>query len=352
MTGEGTMQRGHGYDRRRFIVGLAAAALSSGVRPASAQDDRLVIPTYGGRYERFWREVLIPPFEQKTGVHTVLDIGLGANFATKLRASGPDNPPYSYLMANELVGAVLRSEGFFEPWPVEKVPNLAKVHPKANPGNQGVTVMFSPIGITYRKDLVKTPPRSWKDLWDNPDIKGKVGLYEIANTAGFMFLMMTAKVYGSGPMDFDAGFRQIERLKPFPEAGLAGALAVLLTRGEVVAGPLDFGETLSMQKKGIPVAWAAPAEGMFMFDQTFSLLKKGPNKTAACAFLDHMLSEEMQAKLAGEFSGVPVNRNVKLPPNQQPMTVEDLDKIVAFDWVAANKVRDAVIERWNRMTRG
>jgi len=153
-------------------------------------------------------------------------------------------------------------------------------------------------------------------------------------------------------MDFDTGFREIERLKPFPEAGLAGALAVLLTRGEVVAGPLDFGETLAMQKKGVPVAWAAPSEGMFMFDQTFSLLKNGPSKDAACAFLDHMLSEDIQAKLATEFSGIPVNRSVKLPPDQQPLTVDDLDKIVAFDWVAANKARDSVIERWNRMTRG
>src|SRR5262245_30142668 len=344
------MQRNHHWTRRWFSAALAATGVATGLRCAVAQNNRLVIPTYGGRYERFWRDVLVPPFEKKSGVQTVLDIGLGANFATKLRAGGVDNPPYSFLMANEFVGAVLRAEGFFEPWPADKVPNLAKAHPKANPGGQGVTVMFSPIGIAYRQDRVKTPPRSWKDLWDNPDIKGKVGLYEITNTAGFMFLMMTSKVYGSGPMDFDAGFRQIERLKPFPEAGLAGALAVLLTRGEVVAGPLDFGETL--QKKDIPVAWAAPAEGMFMFDQTFSLLKNGPNKSAACAFLDYMLSEDVQAKLAGEFSGVPVNRNVKLLPDQQPLTVEDLDKIVAFDWVAANKVKDSVIERWNRMARG
>jgi len=342
----------HGCDRRQLIGCLAAAGLMAGLGPVYAQGNRLVITIYGGRYERFWREVLLPPFQQKTGIATVLDVGLGANFAAKLRASGPDNPPYSYLMANEFVGAVLRAEGFFEPWPTDKVPNLKNVHPKANPSNLGVTVMFSPIGIAYRKDLVKTPPRSWKELWDNPEIKGKVGLYEITNTAGFMFLMMTSKIYGSGPMDFDAGFRQIERLKPFPEAGLAGALAVLLTRGEVVAGPLDFGETLSIQKKGVPVAWAAPSEGMFMFDQTFSLLKKGPNKEAAYAFLDYMLSEDAQSKLATEFSGVPVNRNVKLPPDQQPLSVDDLGKIVAFDWVAANKVKDSVIERWNRMTRG
>ena len=340
------------WNRRQLMGSLGAAGLMAGIGGARAQGGRLVIPTYGGRYERFWREVLIPPFQQKTGIETVLDIGLGANFAAKLRASGPDNPPYSYLMANEFVGAVLRTEGFFAPWPADKVPNLAAAHPKANPANQGVTVMFSPIGIAYRRDLVKTRPRSWKDLWDNPDIKGKVGLYEITNTAGFMFLMMTAKIFGSGPMDFDAGFREIERLKPFPQAGLAGALAVLLSRGEVVAGPLDYGETLGMQKKGLPMAWAAPSEGMFMFDQTFSLLKNGPNKDAACAFLDHMLSEDIQAKLALEFAGIPVNRNVKLPPDQVSLTADDLDKIVAFDWVAANKVRDSVIERWNRMTRG
>jgi len=339
-------------NRRQLMSWLGGAGLMAGIGGARAQGGRLVIPTYGGRYERFWREVLIPPFQQKTGIETVLDIGLGANFAAKLRASGPDNPPYSYLMANEFVGAVLRTEGFFAPWPADKVPNLAAAHPKANPANQGVTVMFSPIGIAYRRDLVKTRPRSWKDLWDNPDIKGKVGLYEITNTAGFMFLMMTAKIFGSGPMDFDAGFREIERLKPFPQAGLAGALAVLLSRGEVVAGPLDYGETLGMQKKGLPMAWAAPSEGMFMFDQTFSLLKNGPNKDAACAFLDHMLSEDIQAKLALEFAGIPVNRNVKLPPDQVSLTADDLDKIVAFDWVAANKVRDSVIERWNRMTRG
>jgi hypothetical protein len=65
-----------------------------------------------------------------------------------------------------------------------------------------------------------------------------------------------------------------------------------------------------------------------------------------------MLSEDAQSKLATEFSGVAVNRNVKLPPDQQPLGPNDLDKIVAFDWVAANKIKDSVIERWNRMTRG
>src|SRR5262249_57582807 len=148
--------------RRDVIRGLAAATtlgVLSSHRSAWAQERRLVVPTYGGRYEKFWREVLWPPFQQRTGQQGVFDIGVGANFAANLRATGPEKPVYSYLMANEVVGAVLRAEGFFEAWPVDKVPNIKKVHPKANPDGYGVTVMFSPIGIAYRPDLVKPPPR-------------------------------------------------------------------------------------------------------------------------------------------------------------------------------------------------
>src|SRR5215468_709570 len=343
-------------NRRQVLGSLGASAMMAGFGTldfASAAGS-LVVVTYGGRYERFWREQLLPTFQQRTGTQTVLDIGLAATFAVNLRATGPDKPVYSYLMMNDVVGAVLRAEGFFEAWPASKVPNLEKVHPKANPNNQGVTVMFSPIGIAYRSDLVKAPPHSWKDLWDTPEFKGKVGLYQIDNTAGYSFLMMTSKVYGSGPFDFDAGFRQIERLKPFPQAALAGAMAVLLTRGEIVAGPLDIGETLSLKRKGVPVDWAAPVEGMFMFDQTFSLLKHGPNKDGACAFLDYMLSEDVQVKLAREFLAIPVNVEVKIPPDlarEVPFTVNDLDRIVVFDWLEANRQRALVIERWNRMTR-
>ena len=345
------------FSKRDTLRALGAAAAFAALGRhgiAAAQERRLVIPIYGGRYEKFWREVILPPFQQKTGIQPVFDIGFAGTFAANLRSTGPEKPVYSYLMANDVVGAVLRAEGFFEAWPAAKVPNLKFVHPKANPANQGVTAMFSPIGIAYRSDMVKTPPRSWKDLWDRPELKGKVGLYEITNTAGYSFLMTTAKIYGSGPFDFDTGFRQIERLQPFPQAALAGALAVLLTRGEIAAGPLDIGETLALKKKGVQVDWVAPVEGMFMFDQTFSLLKHGPNKEGAYAFLDHMLSEDIQIRLMREFYAIPVNRNVKVPPDlakEVPFTVSDLDNIVAFDWLEANRQRAAVIEQWNRMTR-
>jgi putative spermidine/putrescine transport system substrate-binding protein len=336
---------------------LAALGGASGILDpirASAAG-QLVVPSYGGRYEKFWRDVLLPPFEQATGTQVTVDVGLGVNWAANLRASGPDNPPYSFTMMNELVGALLRAEGFYKQWPADKVPNLAKVHPKAViDGGMGVTGMISPIGIAYRTDMVKTPPKSWKDFWDNEEFKGKLGLFSIANNAGYMFLMLISQIYGSSSLDLDAGFAQVEKLVPFPTGDLAGALAILLTRGEIAACPLDVGETINMQQKGVPVAFVPPAEGMYMFDQTFSLLRAAPNEDAACAFLNYVLSDEVQVKLAQEFYFIPVNTATTLPEDlgkRLMLTANDIDKIVTFDWIKANAVRDQVTERWNRMVR-
>lgn len=343
--------------RRTFATALGAAgalAALGGRNPAAAAND-LIVTSYAGRYERFWRDKLLPEFKAKTGVDSIVDAAAnGTTWATNLRTTGPAKPNYSMVMLNEIVGAMLRNEGYFEPWPADKVPNLKFVHPKAkNPDNNGVAFMISPVGIAYRTDLVKEPMSSWKDLW-RPALRGKVGLFSIGNSAGYMFLMTMSQIYGSGPLDFDAGLRMVEQLKPFPQGDLAGALSTLLTRGEIIACPLDTSEVINLRQKGAPIGFVVPQEGMFAFDQTLNLLAHGPNKDAACKYLDFLLSEDVQQKLVEEFFYVPTNVNVKLPASlakQFPITIDDVDKLLKFDWVAANGQRDKAIESWNRLTR-
>jgi putative spermidine/putrescine transport system substrate-binding protein len=352
---QGRVAMTSGITRRQLTLSLGAGMALAGLTGVGAQSNRLVVTIYGGRWEKFWREQILPPFEMQTGIQATLDVGLSVNFAANLRATGPERPNYSYVHMNELVGALIRSEGYVEPWPQDKVPNLKKINPAASIDQyRGVTVGISPIGIAYRKDLVKTPPKSWRDLWDNSEFRGKLALFTITNTAGYMLLMATSRLYGKDPFDFDAGFAAIEKLKPFPQADLASAMAILLTRGEAIAGPLDIGEVASIQKRGAPIGFAVPSEELFAFDQTFYLMKNGPNKDAACKFLDFMLSEDIQSKLAEEFSLIPVNIATKLSAAvaaQLPMTAQDIGKVVTFDWARANQERAAVTERWNRMTR-
>ena len=101
-----------------------AAGLALPALPSLAASP-LVVNTYGGRWEKFWRRDLLPMFDKASGVQPTLDVGLGKNFIANLRAAGIERPPYSVLMVNENIASVVRGEGYFEPIPAAKVPNLA-----------------------------------------------------------------------------------------------------------------------------------------------------------------------------------------------------------------------------------
>lgn len=155
--------------RRHLIAGIgASAALWPLARHAIAQTP-FVIPTYGGTWAKLWEETLIPEFAKATGIQGQIDVSLGKDFVSKIRAAGSASP-FSVFMGNENIAATLRAEGFFEPLDMAKIPNAASLYDGLiNKDNNGVRAIVSPIGLAWRTDLVKTAPKSWTDLWENPE---------------------------------------------------------------------------------------------------------------------------------------------------------------------------------------
>ncbi|MBM3568320.1 MAG: extracellular solute-binding protein [Alphaproteobacteria bacterium] len=341
--------------RRAVMGGGLAAGLLAGQRLAMAQQQELIVNGYGGSWEQFWRQKILPAFERESGIKTRYDTGLARTWTANFRAAGVEKPPYPFIMMNEIFAALLRAEGYFDPWPESLVPNLADVDSSVKlANNNGVFGLISPIGLAYRKDMVKTPPKSWKDLWTNREFKGQLGMYQLANSAGYMFLMLISKIYGSGALDFDAGFREIEKLKPFPQVDFSGTMGQLLVRGEISVAILDMPETVRLKRGGAPVEFVAPEEGMFMFEQSFNLLKHGGNREAACKYFNYVLRPDIQAQCVSEFFLTPVNRKVQVPEalrKEVTIGVADIPKILKWDWQAANAQRDTVTERWNRVMR-
>ncbi|CAN7189277.1 ABC transporter substrate-binding protein [Variovorax sp. LjRoot84] len=329
----------------------AAAGLALPTLPSFAASP-LVVNTYGGRWEKFWRSDLLPMLDKTSGVQPTLDVGLGKNFIANLRAAGIEKPPYSVLMVNENIASVVRGEGYFEPIPAAKVPNLANVYPNLrNPGDNGVRGIVSTIGIGYRKDLVKTPPKSWTDLWSNPEFKGKIGLYQIGNTAAMLFLLMTAKIYGGSQDAIDRAFVEIKKLLPFTQADWSGTLSTMLTRGDVTVAVIDFPEIVALKKKGVPVEMVVPSEGVVAFEQSFNILKNAPNKEDAYKYLNFILQPEVQEMMAKEFFTSPTNTKVQLASAMAadvPVSGQAMASIVGFDWSKVNPQLPAITDRWNR----
>lgn len=330
------------------LAGLAGAGFLDFPRAARAADD-FVITSYGGVWEQFWRSTLIPAFTAKTKIEPKLDIGLGRTYTANMRAAGVGKSPYGVVMTNEIYASVLRAEGHFQKLDPTLLPNLADLYPIATAaaGEFGVVGMISPIGIGYRTDMVKTPPKSWKDLWDNPEFKGKIGLYSIQNSAGKMMLMLASKMYGGDIHSIDVGFKKLGELGKVLQTDFN--MSTMMSSGEVIVAPYDFGEIARLRNQGLPVDCVIPEEGLLMWDQTFSIPVGAP-KGPAHAYIDFVLGIEGQELLMKQFFVSPVNRKVTVPDDLKrdvPVSGAAMDKLLKWDWAFMNGNIESITKRWN-----
>ncbi|HEY0185565.1 MAG TPA: ABC transporter substrate-binding protein [Rhodopila sp.] len=335
-------------------VAAGAIALLSTPHIARAQAKTLIVTCYGGAYEKLFREQLIPTFEKETGATVRLVLGLAKDNIPLLRAAGIDNPPLDVCMTNEVIAEILRTEGYFTALPEDKVTNLKDVAPIARyPGDMAVTGMLQPVGIAYRTDTVSDPVTSWKGLFERPDLKGQIGMYNITNSLGFMFVLMMARIYGGSETAYDAAFKQIQTLKPFSQVDFSGTMEIQLTRGEVDVAPLDFAAVMRLQRQGVPVDAKVPSEGMVAFDQVFNVTKGSKSKDLAFAWVDYFLRPETQQKLVNGFFISPTNLKTVIPPELATspimITGDRLQRVVRHDWATANRQRDKIVEQWNRL---
>ncbi len=351
--------------RRQFLtyaglaVGTAALAplamTGCGQSPASSSPKTLTVTSYGGAWEEFMRKEVIPDFEKQNNCTIQLAVGLAKDWMAQLRAAGVENPPYDIAMFNEIFAAQLRREGYFIDIPADKVPNLKETYDIArNPGDNGVLAMMQPIGLAYRKDKVPNPPKSWKDLW-NPEYKGQIGLYTITNSAGLMFFLLTAKVWGKGEDDYDVAFQKIKELKPFKQTDFSGDMEKLLTQGEISIGVQDLAAVARLKKQGINLEYVTPTEGLFMFEQDHNVTKGSQNKELAYAYINYQLSKPVQEKWITGYFISPANKNAAIPSDLQkdiPISGDRMKEILKWNWDKANDNKEAITERWNKEISG
>ncbi|MBN9031532.1 MAG: ABC transporter substrate-binding protein [Rhizobiales bacterium 63-7] len=337
--------------RRQLMAGIGASAALLPLANRVHAQSPFVIPTYGGTWAKLWEETLVPEFTAATGIKSQIDVGLGKDFVSKIRAGGTASP-YSVFMGNENIAATLRAEGFFEPLDLSKIPNAANLHEGLlNAGNNGLRGIVSPIGLAWRTDMVETPPKSWTDLWENSEFAGRIGLYQIGNTGAQLFLRLAGKLFGKGDTDIDTAFAKIKELQPFTQASWSGEVATALMRGDIAIAPVDWTEILTLQDKGAPVQIIVPSEGVLSYEQSFNIVKTGDNKDAAHAYINFLIDPKVQSKLADVFYVAPANRksvvSEKVSP-RLPIQGDQMSKIIRFEWDSYVKIAAEVADRWNR----
>jgi iron(III) transport system substrate-binding protein len=241
----------------------------------------------------------------------------------------------------------LGKQGLLEPY---KSPNAAGVDPAFKDANGMWTGWYIGIfGLVLNKDRFakemasKSKPATWDDLLA-ADYKGKLDFPDPVKTGGG-YIFLATQVFRFN-RDEDKAMDYMKKLHGNigQYIGTSPQAIELVGQGQFLVGPNWGHDILTAASKGQPVEFIAPPDTANEVG-AISIVKGGPNPTAARAFVDWVLTKdagELNVKLSNRLS---VLKDV--PPAPGAPTLQTV-KLVNYDrdWASQNK--DRLIKKWQQ----
>ena len=334
---------------------LLLAALAAAILPATAHAaGTLYVAGYGGSYQTIMQNQVFPAFEKKHHIRIQYIAGNSSNTLAKLQAEKA-HPDIDLAIMDD--GPMHQALALHFCAPLDPGPNYQSIYPFAKISPEAVGTGVVAVGIAYNAETFKkngwAPPTSWLDL-ANPRFKGRLAMPGLDNTYGLDALLMYAKLKGGSVDNIQPGFTYIkEKIAPNMDAfeSSPGAMSQLFESGEIVASIWGTSRVFAVAQTGFPLSFAYPKEGSPALMEAACVVSGAHNPKAAQALIDYMLSPDVQKLLALKSGTGPVNKMVKLTPEQAkniPYGPDIMSKLVTFDWGKINADRPAWQSQWNR----
>lgn len=178
------------------------------------------------------------------------------------------------------------------------------------------------MGIVYNTTLVSEAPESWFDLLE-PAAKGNAVMPNplYAGTAANALLELT-RVEDIG-WKFYEGLLANEMMVVNGNGGVINSVAA----GENAYGVACDSNALSAAASGSPLAFVYPKEGVPATADPIGITSNTKNLPAAQAFLDFMLSEEVQAMGRELIGKAPIRKGMEVPAGS--LTVEERVNLIS-----------------------
>jgi putative spermidine/putrescine transport system substrate-binding protein len=340
---------------RRTVMKGALATLSVGfAHPLLAQSNSIVSTVLGGVFEREYRKAVVEPFAKETGIQVNLKRGGPGEWATNalINRRKPEID-LLFLPYPENVRAVL--DDLCIPLTEADIPNLKNVHPIFYEQFRGAGVGMDYVAnaIASRTDLIATPPKSWKDLW-NPEYKGKLIIPDINAIGIWEMLVIAARMHGGDEGNMDPAFKALKALKPNVRKFYKSSvdLQQQLESGEAaIAAVTPSNRAYDMIDAGKPIKYVVPTEGASIGMVSFHIAKNSPNIELCKKFINFALTKRPQEDFANGMNAGATTKYASLDAKTQSR-VPPVDTMMAFDWFKLVPQMGALAERWNREIAG
>jgi putative spermidine/putrescine transport system substrate-binding protein len=339
---------------RRHMLGASAAFGAAALLPSSlsAQGKALVAATFPGTWNEAHREFLAPAFNKRTGTSVTQSILLGNDQLSRLMTAKGGKPPFDVALFDSPQVLDAAKQGLIAEYPAAKSPNYKDLLPEFQ-DRWGPRISMQIIGIGYNPQKIKTPPKSWDELWD-PKYKGRVGLTALNSQLGIAFLAEINRLRGGSEENFEPAFKALREMLPNVGAIGAnlGAYATLWQQEQIDIAPYNFNFVQTLKGKGVPVELSIPSTGPVGWYTSMHIVTNAAEPDLAVQYVDTHLDPAVQSAMSKPpYDVIPTNSKVPLEgaiTSSIAKSHADLAKIRSFDWEKLNPQRGVLIERFNR----
>jgi putative spermidine/putrescine transport system substrate-binding protein len=340
---------------RMTLMSAASAIALLHAAPALAQEKVLTLGGYGGSFETLMKEHVIPAFEKEHGVTVQFVPGNSTENLARMQAQRENQElDVVFLDDGPMYQAV--ALGFCDT--VADAPVMDDIYDIARMGtDKAIGTGFVATGFAYNAEMFEEkgwePPSSWVELTDEK-YEGLISIPPISNTYGLHTLVMMARLNGGGEENIDPGFEAMaDQVAPnvlvFEPS--SGKMSELFQGEEIALSIWGSGRVKSLADTGFPAKFAYPEEGAVALMIAVCPVVNSDVPEEAQAFIQYVLSPEVQVQLADVMGAGPTNKTAELPEELAkglPYGPEQVAQLVAVDWDVINPKREEWTQRWAR----
>ncbi len=341
-----------GFNRRQLMIGASAGGLLAlAGRAARAEPGgQIVVSNWGGDWNDRTVRLMEQPLVESRGIHIVRDLAMETERKSKLLAEQKlPRGTVDVIHLNDSDAFEMKSYDAIADIDFSKMSNAGDIiAPLRKP--YFVPWLYSGVVIIYNKDKLKSPPSSYKDLWD-PKFSGRLGL---TNQLYFNYMMIASLISSGNLTSVESGRAQLAALREKSNPRIYAThqqMQAGLAAGEVDVVLNYKARGLQWAKDGLPLATAYPDEGAVAITFGACLPKKAPNKEAAYFYLNAMIDRKAMADLSAASFYAPSNGAAELAPElRAKIDFSDAEraklKFPDYGYVAKNTAE--WLEWWNK----
>lgn len=340
--------------RRHFLGGSAAlgAGLMAGGFPslANAQSKEITVTAFGGVWEEAVRSCFVAPFEAKTKAKANVSLGGPPQWLAQVQANTAKPPVDVLIMTPDLALTAAKAD-LVDDFTVDKLPNLAKIPKELTDSVMGKGTLFDygVGGITFHKERVKSPPKSFAEFVDrvsSGEFVASVPSIAYAVTP-IMLIWAMAKALGGGVDNVDPFFNAMAKMKD-NLVYWAGPNDFFnhLSSGEADVGIYFDGRTWNHYDSGATwIDFINPEEGGSL--NGVAVQKPKNADPLAWDYINEILDAQNQTKFADIMNYGVTNTYVVYSDKLKPrITPWQKTAFPPYEQIA--QVRNEWVDRWNR----